>query len=245
MKIPTLSIVLAVTFAAVSCSGVRASSGSIAASAGRNAIDRDADEPRDAEDGPVGDVRRHDSAATPIRAARMRSAPSITRRARVPVGDDGDERRGKRGRDRPDDRDGADRGRSARLVCVDGKREGERVLADDRPGSGELEPAEVGVREDAAERGGRLRESQESSPHRSEHCGVVCVFQDDVEDLEGAARHVDGETPVPDFQGGRMSDKEREANFDREATDGAEVEAHQLDRGAGYDRESNFDREAG
>ena len=44
-KMPTLSIVLATTFAAVSSSGVRASAGVSAASAGRNALAATAETP--------------------------------------------------------------------------------------------------------------------------------------------------------------------------------------------------------
>ena len=81
----------------------------------------------------------------------------------VPVGEPGEERRGDRGRDHPDHAHDADRGSAALVVGVDRERDEVRPVADQRPGPGELEPAQIRVREDLPERPHRVGDPR---PHR-------------------------------------------------------------------------------
>ena len=154
-KLPTLSIVLRVTFAAVSSSGLRASSGRIDDSAGgRSSEDRG--EPGERVDGPRGAVGERDRAGSSDHRRPAEVRRRHHRDAREPVGKGAEERRADRCRDRADEGDDPDRLRTALLVGIDRDGDAVRPLPDDGADAGELQPPELRVGEVAPERARRL-----------------------------------------------------------------------------------------
>ena len=126
---------------------------------------RDSHEPGEREHDPVvrarvgGDRGAGDQPRADKVGRDHHAAPPVT------VREDGDERRGEGGRDRPDDGHLPHRLRPAGLVRVDREADAERELAHDRSRGGELQAAKRGVSIHLAEGPKRLAHSREYRPH--------------------------------------------------------------------------------
>ena len=182
-KMPMLSIALAETLAAVSSSGVRASEGTRAAWAGRNAVAATPTRAGDHvdDDGARIGVDRHGSATMSTRPYEIGDDHDET--PVVAVSEQGRERRGERGREPAEQADDADRRGAALLVGVDD--DGDAVgpgLRSIEPAQASSDPAEVRVRKDLPKRPTRPGQLPQESPHRAQDRSRVVYLKGRRED---------------------------------------------------------------
>ena len=140
---PTPSSVLDATFAAVSSAGVRASTGSNAACAGRNGVPAAVDTPTIAYTSQARPVERDHGGGRPHQTGAHRGRSRPSRSPRYPVRERRQERRKDRGRDHADHGDDPDSARTTLLEGVDGQRDRVRPRAEDRARPGELQASSV------------------------------------------------------------------------------------------------------
>ena len=136
---------------------------------------RDGGRDRESRTRPTGRRRRRRATA----AAPTSDDPGDVREQehplpRIAVAEHARERRDERGRDQPGEEDEPDGLLAADAVRVDGDRDEERVVADDRCGPGELEPAQVRVPPDGRERAEQSPRAACRARSRAEHLTGPC-----------------------------------------------------------------------
>ncbi len=138
---------------------------------------------------------------------------------RVAVAEHPRERRDERGRDQPREEDEPDGLLPADVVRVDGHRDEERVLADDRRRPGELEPAQVRIAPYRCECGQGVPESPAYPSHGAEHLIGSCLME--VEEGRFPTRR-----PSSSTEPARRAPTKEEHGMSDEIYTEDEVEAH-------------------